>query len=266
MTGWVVAVLLAGAPVAKGKPDAGPPLTTQGSSDAMEQRALDQAWDQMRALMGPDGGFNQTHPPFQWKLSNIIDDIEMPGTVISNGFPVKMHAFRVKGSEEAIFRELMDNFQEQGLWMQTPTKQPQPLRQNQLTALDTDRRISYTAFVEPHPDGTCTVMLGEANIGLGLDAAKQGGQVDFAPLYPGCDGVMRSQAEGMDSLSFRTTDGEAKVLEFYRKRMKELGYSEAAGNGYIKPGEHIRIVGRRSEGGTLTVLLVRTRGELAPPQ
>ncbi len=278
----LLCLLLAGAPAAKGVPQAKcapgtkctpPPAssadagsfglnpTQDTSPDALEQRAIDQAFAQMKDILA-DGGV-PTRPPFAWKVSNIIDDIEMPGVVMSNGFPVKMHAFRVKATEQEVFEELLQNFQDQGLYLQTPEKQAQPTKQTQVTALDYQRFISYTAFVEPHPDGTCTVMLGEANIALGLKMRESGGEADFAPIFPGAQGVMRSKAESMDTIGFRTAASEAELLEFYKKHLKEQGYAEAPGNAWQKPGDHIRVVARRATG-MLQVLLVRSRGEMAP--
>jgi hypothetical protein len=228
---------------------------------ALEQRALDQAWDQMRAQLADAGTPN---PPFHWKVSNILEDIEMPGIVMANGFPVKMHAFRVKATEQEVFAELLQNFQDQGLYLEPPEKQAQPVKQNQVTALDYQRFISYTAFVEPHPDGTCTVMLGEANIAEGLDMRSRGGEADFAPLYPGAQAVMRTRAEGMDTLGYRTAASEADLLAFYKKNLEAQGYAAAPGNAWQKPGDHIRVVARHYQG-MLQVMLIRSRGELAPP-
>ena len=66
----------------------------------------------------------------------------------SNGFTVKMHALRVKQTEDELFREIGDQFTSQGLYVRKMQNQPQLLKQYQLTGLDGDRGISYTAIVE----------------------------------------------------------------------------------------------------------------------
>src|SRR5437764_15117588 len=102
-----------------------------------------------------------------------------------------MHALRVKQTEDELFREIGDQFSSQGLYVRKMQNQPQLLKQYQLTGLDGDRGISYTAIVEPHKDGTCTVVLGEANIAEGLQLRKRGDGNDFAPLAPKGQGVTR---------------------------------------------------------------------------
>jgi len=236
----------------------------EAARSALEQQAIDESFAKMMAMLGPDGGLGYVRPMFQWHLSNIISSIDIPGIVMADGFPVKLHAFRVKADQGDIFQELTDQFKAQGLYMKPMGNQPQPTQQLQLTALDYQRFISYTAFVEPHADGTCTVMLGEANIAEGLEIRKRNeGAADFAPLYPSASAVMRSMAEGLDTLAYRTAASELEVLAFYQKEMKARGYTEQPGNAFRKQGEEIRVVARRIDG-LLSVVVTRSSGPLAP--
>jgi hypothetical protein len=210
-----------------------------------------------------DGGLlGPQHPPFVWHISNIVESIEIPGIVMSNGFPVKMHALRVKQTEDAVFHELGEQFVSQGLYVKPMAKQPQLFKQYQLTGLDGDRGISYTAIVEPHKDGTCTVVLGEANIAEGLQIRKRGDGADFAPLYPKAEGVTRTQAEGLQTMMFHTIDPEADVLAFYEKELKLRGYLPAGKYAFRKGDDEIKLVARRVDG-ILNVMMSRTSGGLS---
>lgn len=232
--------------------------TAQQELSAVEQKAIDQEYEKMMSKMR-DGGLGPTHPPFVWNISNIVESIDIPGIVMSNGFPVKMHSLRVKQTEEEVFRELADQFTSQGLYVKEMKKQPQLLKQWQLTGLDGERGISYTAFVEPHKDGTCTLVLGEANIAEGLKIRKRGDGVDFAPLYPKAQGVTRTQAEGYETMVFHTVDSEADVLAFYERELKSRGYTASGHNIFHKNGEELKLVARRIDG-VLNVVLSRSSG------
>jgi hypothetical protein len=256
---WLLLLTLTGAP------DAGTKFrlpTAQQELSEVEQRAIDQEYEKTMAMVR-DGGLGPSHPPFVWHISNIVESIEIPGIVISNGFPVKMHALRVKQTEDEVFHELGEQFVSQGLYMKQMSKQPQLLKQYQLTGLDGDRGISYTAIVEPHRDGTCTVVLGEANIAEGLQLRKRGDGGDFAPLYPKAQGVTRTQAEGLQTMMFHTIDPEADVIAFYDKELKLRGYAPAGRSVYRKStGEEIKLVARRVDG-VLNVMMSRTAGSLS---
>jgi hypothetical protein len=246
-----------------GAPDAGAIHlpTAQQELSAVEQKAIDQEYEKLMSKMR-DGGLAPSHPPFVWNISNIVESIDIPGIVMSNGFPVKMHALRVKQTEDEVFHELADQFQSQGLYVKPMAQQPQLLKQWQLTGLDGDRGISYTAFVEPHKDGTCTVVLGEANIAEGLKIRRRGTGADFAPVYPHAQGVTRTNAEGYQTMVFHTVDGELDVLSFYEKELKALGYTAFGHNVFRKQGEEIKLVARRIDG-VLNVVLSRSSGALS---
>src|SRR6185436_1201795 len=94
-------------------------------------------------------------------------DVDIPGVQEANGIPVKLHQVRIKGDLRDVVEDVAQDFAKQGLYMQPVLKQPQLTSQTQVTALDPNRFISYTALIQPEKkSGTCLVVLGEANIGL----------------------------------------------------------------------------------------------------
>jgi hypothetical protein len=259
---WLLLLSLAAAP------DGGTKIrlpTAQQELSEVEQRAIDQEYEKTMAMVRDGGLLGPKHPMFVWHISNIVESIDIPGIVYSNGFPVKMHALRVKQTEDEVFRELGEQFVSQGLYVKPMAKQPQLMKQYQLTGLDGDRGISYTAIVDPHKDGTCTVVLGEANIAEGLQLRKRGTGDDFAPLYPKAEGVTRTVAEGLRTMTFHTLDAEADVLAFYDKELKVRGYMPAGPHVFRRSsGEEIKLIARRVDG-VLNVMMSQTSGAATAP-
>lgn len=250
-------VLLAAPPAPKG---ARPP--TQAEEEAAAARAFDSK--EAREIGPQDAG--PIPPPFRWKVSNIIREIPIDGIQTVNDTPVKLHGIVVKGRLADVIEELYINFLKAGLYVQPIEKQDQVLQQVQVTGLDSYRAISYTAMVDPSPDGTCLVMLGEANIGESTKTQlyrkmTKVGESDFAPMMPNAIGPTRVKIEGMSTLSFQVAASEADALKFYRDAFAKRGYTAGEGNVFKKAGEEIEVrTGRDKE--LLTVLLtLRLRSE-----
>ena len=206
-----------------------------------------------------------TLPPFVWKLNNVIENIDMPGMQESNGIPVKLHAVRVKGDLIDTVDDVSKGFVRAGLFMEPVLQQPQMTAETQVTALDWSRFISYTAIIEPDKrTGTCLVVLGEANIGLGAAMKKMHQVPDFAPLPPNAQNLMRSRAETLETLSFTATMTDVDVKKFYSDEMKKRGYTEKDGT-FDKPGEQIRLAVRKDKGDVVVMLLKHQTGPVAPP-
>lgn len=196
-----------------------------------------------REIQIPDAG---SVPPFRWKLSNIVRETPIDGIQVVNDTPVKLHSVIVKGRLEDVVEEIYVHFLRSGLFMVPLHKQDQPLRQLQVTALDHQRAISYTAMVDGLADGTCMVMLGEANIAESTQAgllrkAKNLPVKDFAPLMPQAIGPTRVSIEGMKTLSYQVRESEAGVRKFYQDELKKLGWVEAEKDLFQKDNEEIQL-------------------------
>jgi hypothetical protein len=158
-------------------------------------------------------------PEFRWQLSRLIGDIETAGVVWADGMPVKMHAVRVKGSAESVRDEVLASFKVQGLYV--PAEQPQPVGQLQVTAVDGRFLIAYTALISPAGE-TCTVVLTETNVALGLTAPRKDVGV---PLFPGAQSVMVSRSEDFEQVSFETGGAKPEEIEaFYAQVLTGSGY------------------------------------------
>lgn len=230
--------LCAFASVALAAGDGGRMIDQQVS--AMEQKAIDDAWAGFQAQMADAG--TPAHPPFKWRFPKMLSEFKVDGTVDVDGIPVRMHGVKVKGGLVDTLRDLRDEFIRQGLWMQDFGKQPQLASQTQITAFDPDRFISYTAIVEPLPDGNCRVIIGEANLAVGAQVRKQrAGTADFVALPPEVEGVMRAKSEGLDTISFGTNKSETDILRFFSDQLSARGYKSVGKGEWSNGSEEIRV-------------------------
>jgi len=220
------------------------------------------AWAEATKDLLPDGG-RKMSPPFRWALKNVVQNIEMPGMQESQGIPVKLHAVRVKNNLRGVLEEVVDEFQKQGLYIQPIDQQPQFTAETAVTAVDTDRFISYSAIIRCEPKlGICTVVLGEANIGLAA-ALKQlnRSREMFVPLPPTAKGVTRSSTEGMESLAFSVSSSEAELKKWYATELPKVGYQPVKGkeDRYTRGTDLVQLTTRRHEGEVVGLVIKRTR-------
>ncbi len=223
----------------------------QQTVDEMQKDALAKYAEMEKAMPVFDAG--TPRPPFRWKVSNIIQEMPVVGTQVVNDVPVKLHSLLVKGSREDVMIEILDHFRASGLYVEDPKKQAQPMRQLQITGLDQDRGISYTAMVDAMPNKTCMVVLGEANIGMGsyaqLTRKARNEQVkDFAPLMPDAIAPMRTDTEQLHTMTFSVSADEATIRKFYREELTKRGYREVAPGTYVKADEQITMTLRLRDG------------------
>lgn len=239
---------------------AAPAVADAGAVDAKwaaEMKAMEnKAWEEALQKYLPDGG-RAMNPPFRWALGNVIEDIDIPGLQESNGVPVKLHAVRVKNDLRGVLEEIVGNFQKQGLYIQPVDQQQQFTAETAVTGLDVDRFISYSAIIRCERKGVCTVVLGEANVGLAA-ALRQFNKAKgtFAPVPPNAQGMITTSAEGMSSLAFSVPTGEAEVKKWYAAELPKLGFTPLQDNRYKRANEVVTVSTRRHEG-DVTVLLIR---------
>lgn len=241
---------------AKPNPIKGTPRTKEEIEEQMlDESAIAAVYASMDA--GPP------RPPFEWRLKNVVGSIEMPGIQESNGVPVKLHNLQIRSNLQDIIDDLINQFTTQGLFMRSFLDQEQPLAQTQVTAFDPIRQISYTALIECLPKApTCTVILGEANIRVGVaNANNQGGQKDFVPLPADAISVQRSRAENYETLAFSFPGAPEGVRSFYANTLTRQGYTKKGKDLWSRPGDTIQLVFKSTDGRNL-VMLSHSKGSL----
>lgn len=199
------------------------------------------------------GGVASAQPQaFTWDVPRVLEAVEMPGVMRADGIPVKLRSVKSAEKPQVILQHLVDRFEAAGFYIPPDKHRTQWLAEPQLTALDTDRLISYTFVLQPNPDGTTTVVLGEANLGL---ARRE--QTAFAPVFPGGTDLMQSDMEGARTMTYLAAAAPEKVRDFYLTELRGAGFSEEPPGTWRRGGEELRVSVRPIKEGRVAVIVMR---------
>lgn len=190
--------------------------------------------------------------PFVWDVPQVVDIIDVPGVMLADGVPVRLKAVRTKEKPEPLLQHMMDRWMEWGLYIAPVEQQRQPLQQPMLTALDPERLITYTIILQPNPDGTTTLYLGEANMSKPPAAMST-----VAPVFPGAEGVMTSDLEVVRSVNYSVRAKEAEVEAFYRTELGKAGFKEVKPRIFRSGGQELELILKPLQPGQLSVAVLR---------
>ncbi|QSQ11601.1 hypothetical protein [Myxococcus landrumensis] len=190
--------------------------------------------------------------PFTWDVPGVVGVVEVSVPVISSGIPVKLSAVRSKEKPEVILSKMVDRFALWGFHIPPMAEQPQFLREPMITAIDTRAFISYTAILQPNPDGTTTVFLGQADLS---QAPRQ--QSTVAPVYPGGAGLMQTEMEGARTLVYSVSARQQEVEVYYRNELAQAGFEEVDPLVFRSSNDEIALKMGPAKEGKLSVIVVR---------
>ncbi|GEN07731.1 hypothetical protein SAMN05443572_101244 [Myxococcus fulvus] len=190
--------------------------------------------------------------PFKWEVPGVVGVVDVSAPVIASGIPVKMTAVRSKERPEVILRSLVDRFLVWGLHVPAASLQPQLLREPMITALDTREFISYTAIVQPNPDGTTTVFLGQADLSKAPRV-----QSSVAPVYPGGSGLLQSEMEGARTLVYSASARALDVEVYYRNELSQAGFEEVEPMLFRSTQDELHVRVTPAKEGKVSVVVVR---------
>ncbi len=190
--------------------------------------------------------------PHVWNVPEVIDVVDAPGRTEAGGVPVAMHAVRSKASAETLIKVLEEQFSRAGLYL--PPANPQLSVHAQVTGLDVDRQIAYTAFLQRNADKTVTVIFTETFM-----KERKAQAVPEAPVMPGATQVLTSKAETLSSVSYRVKATPEEVRRYYTEVMAAAGFKPSASHPLkFANGKDVWSVSARSVGaGLLGVSVVR---------
>lgn len=204
-------------------------------------------------------------PRFAWPRFQVLEYVESSEIIEVAGIPVALRAVHVKERLADAVQRLADAFYKGGLHVPPGPEQPQLASGAvMLTAVDMSKRLTYTAILQPQPDGTTVLYLGEANHLLRREPVAAG---DFAPLPPGAQQVLRVGGESSKTMAFHVALSGAEVDTWYARALPPHGWKrveEEAGL-YTRSGEELRVVQGPGEGNLRAVVLVYRRGAAPPP-
>ncbi|WP_224240124.1 hypothetical protein [Hyalangium gracile] len=203
------------------------------------------------ALLGA-GEASAQRLPFTWDVPKVLEQVEVPGVLRADGIPVKLRSVRSAERPEVILQHMVDRFERWGFYIPPDHHRTQLTREPQLTALDTERFISYTFVLQPNPDGTTTVVLGEANLS---QPRKQTSPI--APVFPGAKDVVNSDLELARTLTYVIAAKQDKVEAFYREELTKAGYTEQEPHVYRNGNDEMQVRVRDARPGMVSVVVLR---------
>ncbi|WP_224241107.1 hypothetical protein [Hyalangium gracile] len=189
--------------------------------------------------------------PFTWDVPRTVGVVDVPGEMKAGGIPVKLRAVRSTEKPQVLLQHIVRRFEAWGFYIPPIETQAQPFREPQITALDLERLISYTAIFQPNPDGTTTVYLGEAN--LSQPPAKLS---PIAPVYPGARDVLSTDVEVARSLSYAVAATPEQVQDFYRAELSQQGYAETEPQVYRLGADELQVMVRAPKPGQSAVVVL----------
>jgi hypothetical protein len=213
------------------------------------------------ALLALAVGGSASAADFKWEIPDVVADVDVPGTMIATGVPVKLRAVISKRHYDDVAAEVVKSFQKQGLYIAPDSHQPQIVKEPQLTGLDPVKMITYTVVLQPNKDGTTTVILGEANIGK----IQRGPPADFAPMFPGARNVIHTDVEAMKTVMYDVPASRAEVEAFYKESLQKAGYVRDPLGSFRRGREELMIQVATQDGKTTVWLGQRVSAERSPP-
>lgn len=204
------------------------------------------------AVLWGVGAASAGPPAFTWDVPRVLESVEMPGVMRADGIPVKLRSVKSAEKPQVILQHLVDRFEAAGFYIPPDKHRTQWLAEPQLTALDTERLISYTFALQPNPDGTTTVVLGEANLGM---ARRE--RAAFAPVFPGGTDLMQSEMEGARTMTYLAAAAPEKVRDFYLAELRGAGFTEVSSGTWRRAGEELRVSVRPVKAGRVAVIVLR---------
>ncbi|WP_224369067.1 hypothetical protein [Hyalangium versicolor] len=218
-----------------------------------------QGWGLVMTLVASGAAAAPTaRPMFHWDVPGLLQWVDAAGVQVSDGVPIRLDMARSKLPVEELVQHFANAFQKAGLFIPPDSARAQALQQPQLTALDPERMVAYTVIFQRNPDKTVTLLLGTSDLSH-YEPAK-GSSLDWAPLPPEAQVMVRTDMEGGQSAVFSIAASEAQVMAFYRDTMKQAGFVEEEPGQFRRGSETIHVF-TQSQDGRLSVSLTRHLGE-----
>jgi hypothetical protein len=153
--------------------------------------------------------------------SQIGQPTDLVGTTL-DGMVVRQRSVVSKEKVDTLKKHFFTLFRTAGLFMPPDFAAMQGQAGEQVTGLDTENLIAYTAIFQPNPKGT-TIVIAAADLGhLPVIKSPQ----TNGPVYPGATGVTTSSLEGMHVMTYTVEATPAEIKAFYRDAYRKEGYRE----------------------------------------
>jgi hypothetical protein len=269
---WLLMWALAAAPVAA--PEAKREAKAEAPAPAKKGASKKQAGKQSKskqaaappAPVAPAPVEEAEAPPppmYRWSVPQQLDYVASIGVQVTDGVPMVLEMARSSMPVDLLIQHYVDDFQAAGLFIPPLDVQASPMAEPRLTALDPERLVAYTVIFQPNPDRTTTLYLGTAD--MKQYRPPGGANLEWAPMMPGAEKLMRTELEGMQSAVYAVRASEADVLAFYRQALGAQGYTEAEPGTFQRGQEELRVFSNPTDDGGRSVGLTRKVGGARAP-
>ena len=203
--------------------------------------------------------------PLRWDVPSAFMSVPVHGEQEALGVPMRLTAVRSRASVSDLFDHFLRAFEKADLYI--PPREGQFMAEGglSLTGLDVERLVSYTVIFQPMPDGTTTVLLGEAD----LHRRKAPGADGRVPVYPGARGLLRSRNEGADTLAYTVKAPPGEVLRFYQETLGRAGFtpSPEEPTTFVRAGHVFQVLLQRAHApGEVSVVVFERRAAPREPE
>lgn len=198
---------------------------------------------------------------FDEKVPGAIGSPTAPSDTMIEGVRVRSSTVVSKLDAQTLKAHFAEVFDKSGLYVAEEVKDIELPNALQVTAVDTDRMVSYTVLLQKGAKKTTTVILTATYLAHAVKTPADA----FAPMIPGATSVEVADVETANTMSYSTTATPAEVKAFYREKFAAMGFQETSELLFDRNNEQISLAVAPGLS-TRSVLLIReVTGFAAPP-
>jgi hypothetical protein len=155
-------------------------------------------------------------------LPGLVSPPSAPSTTQMNWVQILQRSGVSSRSAQELKAHFAARFAKAGLYLAPEQEKWQPQVGAQVTGLDTDQLISYSALLQPSGKVTTVVLTASA---VGVRKTTPAKEL-IGPVYPGSSEATSFEVETMKAISYSTGATPAELKAFYRDTLTKAGYRE----------------------------------------
>lgn len=173
-------------------------------------------------------------------LGDVPKRVSAPTAVVktrADGIDVAQTSCASKASVSELKAHFAQVFEKAGLYLAPEQEGFKFEKGEQVTGLDTDNLLTYTALLQPSGKLT-TVVLAMALVGMPKPEATAEA---FAPLFPGGSALSTFRLEGVRAMTYSAPGTPAQITGFYADVLGKAGWVKKSDTVWTKGGEQLTL-------------------------
>ncbi|MBS1150309.1 MAG: hypothetical protein H6Q89_2007 [Myxococcaceae bacterium] len=158
-----------------------------------------------------------------------------PAVTTVDGIKVVQRSVSSNRSAHELQKHFAAAFDAAGLYIAPEQDEVKPLVGLQISGLDTENLLSYSALLQPAAKGT-TVVIAYADLGK-----KKPTREPIGPVFPGANSITSFAVENQKATSYAVDATPAEIKAFYRETFAGVGFTEAAPNVFQKGNQQFTV-------------------------